>query len=179
MFRRRDVLGVLCLIPVFALVLLSCPWAEEGTIEDIGLDGLAWAFFVLYVFLRVWATLFAGGRKDRVLQQEGPYSVTRNPLYLGSFCLVLSCGAFLQSFTLLAALAILTGLYSLGVVRAEEQMLSQLFGAEYSNYLRSLHASYLVSPGIAGRGRSKWTCPRSTARPSGLRAPRFCLFSRS
>jgi protein-S-isoprenylcysteine O-methyltransferase Ste14 len=134
MFRRRDLLGILCLGPLSLLVLFSRPWAPEGSLLDVATDAIGWGCLVLYVVMRVWATLFAGGKKDRVLQTEGPYSITRNPLYLGSLFLALACCGFFQSFTLLIGVAAVYALYARGVVVAEERMLLQLFPEEYAAY---------------------------------------------
>jgi hypothetical protein len=77
-----------------------------------------------------------GGRKDRVLATEGPYSMTRNPLYVGSFFLALSCGAFLHSLVFLAGVTMLCVLYARGVVAVEEGMLGRIFPEQYPAYLR-------------------------------------------
>jgi protein-S-isoprenylcysteine O-methyltransferase Ste14 len=136
MFRRRDLLGILCLVPLSMLVLFSRPWAPEGSLLDAAADGIGWSCLVLYVVLRVWATLFAGGKKDRVLQTQGPYSITRNPLYLGSLFLALAVCGFAQSFTLLIGVAAVFVLYARGVIAAEERILLQLFPEEYPAYQR-------------------------------------------
>jgi protein-S-isoprenylcysteine O-methyltransferase Ste14 len=138
MFRRRDLLGIVCLVPVGVMVLFSRPWSPAGGLGKIAFDAAGWFFLVFYATFRIWATLFAGGRKDRILQTTGPYSITRNPLYFGSFCLAISIGAFLQSLTLLAALAVLSALYTFGVVGAEERMLLKLFPEEYPGYLAAV-----------------------------------------
>lgn len=135
-FRRRDLLGIACLVPLAGLILFSRPWSERGSGLAFLTEGLGWAFFGLYVLFRLWATLFVGGRKDRVLQVDGPYSITRNPLYVGSFFLALSCGAFLQSMLFLVGVTLACLLYAHGVVVAEEKMLADLFPNEYPEYLR-------------------------------------------
>jgi protein-S-isoprenylcysteine O-methyltransferase Ste14 len=134
MFRRRDLLGLVCLVPLSVLVLFSHPWASEGTLVDLATDAIGWFCLMMYLALRIWATLFAGGKKDRVLQTQGPYSITRNPLYLGSFFLALAVCGFAQSFTLLVGVAAVYLLYARGVVAAEERMLVQLFPEQYPAY---------------------------------------------
>jgi protein-S-isoprenylcysteine O-methyltransferase Ste14 len=120
-----------------ALVLFSsscwgdCPWGL------IVFDMLGWMAFVIYASFRLWATLYAGGRKDKILQTEGPYSVTRNPLYFGSFFLAISGALFLKSIFLLALVLGVAIFYAVGVVKSEEQFLEQLFGDQYRAYLGS------------------------------------------
>ena len=103
---------------------------------DLTTDVLAWFFFVGYVTLRLWATLYIGGCKDKELQTQGPYSITRNPLYLGSFCLAFSITLFFDSLLLLLASFFMGGIYSSWVVRAEERYLEKKFGEDYRKYCR-------------------------------------------
>ena len=82
--------------------------------------------------IRAWA---AGHiRKNQNLAVSGPYSYTRNPLYLGSF--VMGVG-----FTIVSGvwwLAILFAILFLGiylpVMRVETQELKQIFGDSFERY---------------------------------------------
>jgi len=85
---------------------------------------------------RLWATLFIGGRKDRALQTDGPYSVCRNPLYFGSFCYSISLACFLKSVTFGAAVLVVFAIYCFLVIRAEEHSLEVRFGEDFRNYCR-------------------------------------------
>src|SRR5262245_42792403 len=76
-FRWRGLLGALVLAPSAMLVMLSRPVFVSRSLEEQFLDVGGWVFFLVYVAWRLWATLFIGGRKDRELQTEGPYSVCR------------------------------------------------------------------------------------------------------
>jgi len=86
------------------------------------------------ILIRAWASGHI--RKNQNLAVSGPYSYTRNPLYLGSF--VLGVG-----FTIAAGvwwlgiifIALFLGIY-LPVMRVESGELTKLFGAEYEEYAR-------------------------------------------
>jgi protein-S-isoprenylcysteine O-methyltransferase Ste14 len=86
------------------------------------------------ILIRAWASGHI--RKNQNLAVSGPYSYTRNPLYLGSF--VLGVG-----FTIAAGvwwlgiifIALFLGIY-LPVMRVESDDLTKLFGAEYEEYAR-------------------------------------------
>jgi protein-S-isoprenylcysteine O-methyltransferase Ste14 len=87
-------------------------------------------------FLRLWA---AGHiEKGIALAQGGPYSLTRNPLYLGS--LIMAIGVFIegQAYWLLPFF----GLFFLGlyypVMKAEEQELLRGHGEKFLDYIRSV-----------------------------------------
>ncbi|MFA6583140.1 MAG: isoprenylcysteine carboxylmethyltransferase family protein [Elusimicrobiaceae bacterium] len=93
--------------------------------------------------LRVWS---AGNLyKDKALATYGPYKMTRNPLYAGSFLMALgfSIACINPQYpyrTAALILAILLGfkfVYRLQV-EAEEIHLKNLFGQDYENYKNSV-----------------------------------------
>ncbi|MBI2926001.1 MAG: isoprenylcysteine carboxylmethyltransferase family protein [Verrucomicrobia bacterium] len=86
--------------------------------------------------MRFWSTLYIGGRKRHTLIDDGPYSVCRNPLYLGSFLLALSVGLFLKSFVFAIGLAAMVLIYVMTTVPAEEKDLRAILGAAYEDYCR-------------------------------------------
>lgn len=73
-------------------------------------------------------------RKDSTLAVEGPYAWTRNPLYFGSFLMIV--GFSVMSANAVAALLLLIPfalIYS-HVMRKEEDHLKALFGGEFDAY---------------------------------------------
>jgi protein-S-isoprenylcysteine O-methyltransferase Ste14 len=107
---------------------------------------LGYALLVCGELLRVSSVGFASGA-TRTLQPGvgqlitgGPYSYTRNPLYLGNF--LISLGLCLAAwawmpwmlFVFVAAFALQYGF----IVRLEETTLAEKLGAEYSDYLRDV-----------------------------------------
>ena len=133
-FRWRGRMGVVLVAPVFVGILFSSPMVEAGSVTKLILSVAGWVFFTGYVTFRIWATLFVGCRKDSELQSEGPYSVTRNPLYVGSLCLALSAACLFQSLTLVAVVVIGSIIYALRVILAEEQVLEGIFGDAFRKY---------------------------------------------
>jgi protein-S-isoprenylcysteine O-methyltransferase Ste14 len=135
-FTHRSWIGAACLAPAGLAVIFSKPWLGEDTALALLLDFVGWLFFLAYLTMRLWSTLYVGGVKDKVLQTTGPYSITRNPLYVGGFCFALSIAFFLKS----ASLAVLTMVASIAYVRwvvgAEEEVLESIFGDSYREYKR-------------------------------------------
>jgi protein-S-isoprenylcysteine O-methyltransferase Ste14 len=81
--------------------------------------------------LRSWA---AGHlRKDESLVESGPYSWTRNPLYLGTFLTALGCAVASNEPLVVAAVFALFFLIYLPVMEQEEEHLRSLFPG-YSSY---------------------------------------------
>ena len=138
-FRHRGLLGGLLLVPLaFAIVFSKPAFAENtgGHMLALALDAAGWIFFFCYVGVRIWATLFVGGHKDRDLQTEGPYSLCRNPLYFGSLCFALAVACFLKSAVFGVALLLAFFIYFFFVVRAEEYFLELRFQEDYRDYCR-------------------------------------------
>ena len=135
-FKNRGLLGALILGPIAFGAIFSAPRLSEGEPLAWLLNAGAWTFFLLYVAIRIWATLFIGGNKDLRLQQDGPYSVCRNPLYVGSFCFAVALTCLLKSATLATGVVLAFMVYLHFVVRAEEHFLGLRFGEEFANYCR-------------------------------------------
>jgi hypothetical protein len=85
---------------------------------------------------RAWCSLYIGGRKKAEIVDTGPYSLSRNPLYLFSYVGAFGVGAQTGS--------VVMGLLFLGIamvvfyftVRREEAWLLNAFGEPYAAYMR-------------------------------------------
>lgn len=133
-FRTRGLTGGVILAPVIALVVLSKPPVSHDSVADHALEIAGWSFFLLYLVFRIWPTMYVGGRKDQELQMRGPYSICRNPLYLGSLCSALALVLFLHSLTLFLAVAVLAACYAHLVIPSEEAVLRNRFGDAFDQY---------------------------------------------
>src|SRR3984885_12612932 len=110
--------------PVAALFLVLA----KPTPRSILAGGLVAAFGLL-----VRAAAAGHLRKDEQLATTGPYSVTRNPLYLGSA--ILAAGFIIAGYSFWAGLIV--GLYFAvfyyAVIRNEEQDLRKNFGVQFDD----------------------------------------------
>ena len=99
-----------------------------------GLEAFGLALIAVCIVGRAWCSLYIGGRKKAEIVSRGPYSISRNPLYIFSFFGAFGIGAQSGSLTL----AVLFTLASLAVfyltVRREEAWLGATFGAAYAAY---------------------------------------------
>ena len=131
-------MGTVVMLVCGTLAMLSTPWPTAGTWAAVGIDALAWTVFFTGMIFRFWSTLYIGGRKLHTLACEGPYSIVRNPLYVGTFLIWLSAAIFLQSVML--AVGVLVGilLYRWLAVPAEERQLLANLGAPYAEYCRTV-----------------------------------------
>jgi protein-S-isoprenylcysteine O-methyltransferase Ste14 len=79
------------------------------------------------------------------LATEGPYSLTRNPIYTGMLGMLIATG-LIWSYG--AALVVGVGIFLVGTlirVRSEERLLRDMFGAEFDRYKRRVPA---LIPGL-------------------------------
>jgi protein-S-isoprenylcysteine O-methyltransferase Ste14 len=137
-FRSRGLVGALLGLAFGGLVVFSPPFFAEARWERIPFEILGWLTFFAGAGLRFWATLYIGGRKRLVVVSEGPYSICRNPLYVGSFLIALSVALILQSMTFLACVMFGAVFYALATVPAEERYLSRQLGEPYLHYCREV-----------------------------------------
>jgi protein-S-isoprenylcysteine O-methyltransferase Ste14 len=131
---RRLVLAVLVVVLFFALLFGQSTFPPDTPVhESIEMFG------VLLIFLgivgRLWATLYIGGRKSSEVVTGGPYSITRNPLYVFSTVAAAGVGAQIGSFSGIILFALLcAGAFHIVILR-EEKFLKEALGAPYQAYL--------------------------------------------
>ncbi|MBZ9762466.1 isoprenylcysteine carboxylmethyltransferase family protein [Mesorhizobium sp. CA8] len=131
---RRIVLAVLVVVLFCALLFGQSSFPPETWMhESIEMFG------VLLIFLgivgRLWSTLYIGGRKSAEVVTGGPYSITRNPLYLFSTVAAAGVGAQIGSFSGIILFSLLcAGAFHIVILR-EERYLKEVLDAPYQAYL--------------------------------------------
>ena len=83
---------------------------------------------------RLWCALYISGRKDSQLVTEGPYSVSRNPLYFFNFLGLLGVGFVTETLLVPAFLAACFLFLYPAVIHQEEVLLRKRFGAAFDAY---------------------------------------------
>jgi protein-S-isoprenylcysteine O-methyltransferase Ste14 len=135
-YQYRIPLTAIALVGSWFWVLATPPWIEEGEPIAWLTNAAAWGAFALGALVRIWATLWIGGRKKHTIVDDGPYRVCRNPLYVGTFAMVLGVALFLKSAVFAVALVFVWVLYAWFVVPAEERYMRGRFAAAYDDYCR-------------------------------------------
>ncbi|WP_040855887.1 isoprenylcysteine carboxylmethyltransferase family protein [Phyllobacterium sp. YR531] len=133
--RRLVIAGIIALILIVLMTIRSAwtnDWYHEY-IEDVGIG-----IIVLSILGRMWCTLYIGGRKSAEIVRLGPYSISRNPLYVFSAFGAAGIGMMTGSLTVGLALAIICCLAFHFVIRAEEGYLENTFGETYLSYKRDV-----------------------------------------
>jgi protein-S-isoprenylcysteine O-methyltransferase Ste14 len=121
------------LLLIGALLFAQPALAGDGH-ERIEVIALALVF--VCIAGRMWSILYIGSKKNGELVTEGPYSMTRNPLYVFSMVGAVGIGLFVGSFILALALGIAAYLVLAVTAEKEARHLESLFGDRYRDYAR-------------------------------------------
>jgi protein-S-isoprenylcysteine O-methyltransferase Ste14 len=134
-FRARGLAGSITGVLGAILVLISTPMVTNAW-WGLAMETAGWVVFLTGAGLRLWSTLYIGGRKEWSLVSEGPYSLCRNPLYVASLLLGLSFGLLAKSLTFMLIISATSIVYAVGTVRSEEKTLLRNLGEPYAEYCR-------------------------------------------
>jgi len=120
------------LLPLFLFTKVPA-LLQFPAVAALGLIGLLLA--ALGAFGRIWSSVYIEGHKNKEIVDQGPYSVTRNPLYL--FSLLGAFGLGLASCNPIVLILLLAAyvLYYPGVISSEEEKLRAKHGAPFEEYL--------------------------------------------
>lgn len=122
------------IVCALAFVLLGSPpkllagWPAEL------FEMLGYALLVAATLWRIWCLVFIAGSKNEELAQLGPYSIVRNPLYIGNFLGAIGFGFAVEMPYLAVVIAVVFALLYPSVVAREEARLAELFGEHYRQY---------------------------------------------
>ncbi|MHB2266932.1 methyltransferase family protein [Aliihoeflea sp. PC F10.4] len=129
---RRLVLAILIVSASLVLMIVRSSLSERAHefVEAFGLGLIGAA-----ILGRLWCTVHIGGRKSAQVVDSGPYSISRNPLYVFSAIAAVGVGAQTGSLVVAAFFGVATVAAFHIVILREERFLSEKFGTEYADYL--------------------------------------------
>jgi protein-S-isoprenylcysteine O-methyltransferase Ste14 len=137
--NNRVAIGFLfgLLLPLLALphklpFLAGLPRAVVGAGPTLWSIALGLPAAVLGAGIRTWSSGVIV--KNKQLATCGPYALTRNPLYVGSFVMGIGVTVMTGSPVLMAAVAVLFPLVYGGLVRKEEKYLLGVYGEDFLDY---------------------------------------------
>tara|TARA_R110002051_G_scaffold56413_2_gene105003 strand:+ start:547 stop:1170 length:624 start_codon:yes stop_codon:yes gene_type:complete len=126
------------LVGIIGLLALAAVTGTIGgdTLLHEGLESFGLLLIAVCIVGRAWCSLYIGGRKKAEIVDRGPYSISRNPLYVFSFMGAFGMGAQSGSITIAVLFLLITvGVFYLTVKR-EEAWLAGEFGAVYEAYMK-------------------------------------------
>lgn len=121
------------LIAVVTLAVFTRSDRGGGELHEAA-EAFGLALIIICIVGRAWCSLYIGGRKKAEIVDRGPYSVSRNPLYIFSFMGAFGIGAQTGSLTLAALFVLLAVVVFYFTVKREEAWLSEAFGQTYADY---------------------------------------------
>jgi len=120
---------------LLALLFVAPSWGRHGAVAEL-LRWSAYLALIVGVLGRVWCAAYIGGRKSQLIIDVGPYSMTRNPLYVFSFAGLLGIGLASGMLVVIALLALVFAIYYRGVVAGEELFLADRHPDEFADYVK-------------------------------------------
>lgn len=132
---RKAVLLAAIAAVVVVFVFVSSQWPEGHLVHET-LEWTGIALIALCIVGRTWCSLYIGGRKNTALVAVGPYSITRNPLYVFSIIGAAGVGAQLGSIMLAVATGAVAWIVFLVVAMQEEKYLLSVHADDYRGYLK-------------------------------------------
>jgi protein-S-isoprenylcysteine O-methyltransferase Ste14 len=118
---------------IFAAVIFSPSTTERNDLFEYS-EIVSYLLVAVATVGRLWCGIYVFGRKSKVLCQDGPYSICRNPLYVFTSLGALGVAVASNRIAVVTGFASIYCFYYFLVVKFEEKRLSQLFGREYETY---------------------------------------------
>ncbi len=131
--RRRLALWLYGLSIATILPFVGSYW-DPGSLLHESIEQVGMLLIIAAILGRAWCALYIGGRKSNELVADGPYSVSRNPLYLFSMIGVIGVGAQAGSLLLGPLLCVVVWLVFRRVIAHEEVLLTEVFGQPFKAY---------------------------------------------
>ncbi|MBU3970411.1 MAG: isoprenylcysteine carboxylmethyltransferase family protein, partial [Alphaproteobacteria bacterium] len=132
--RLRKAVLLIGILAVLALAAVSRSFGDESLFHEL-LEVAGLALIAVCIVGRAWCSLYIGGRKTAEIVQRGPYSISRNPLYVFSFMGAFGMGALTGSLTIALLFLLISVLVFTATVKREEAWLSEAFGPDYAAYM--------------------------------------------
>ncbi|MEA2061075.1 MAG: isoprenylcysteine carboxylmethyltransferase family protein [Thermodesulfobacteriota bacterium] len=97
--------------------------------------GMAISFFG--EFIQVWC--FAALDKQKTIAAKGLYAVTRNPMYIGRYFIILGAMVLTGNIFIILIYTLVYYFYMVNRVKREEKTLKNIFGTAYTDYCRHVN----------------------------------------
>lgn len=137
-FNRKSLVEKLKIVVLFALIAALIYKSQPKPL----LFGIGSVLTLVGIAIRIWA---AGHlTRDQRLAVSGPYAYTRNPFYLGRFCILIGFALMsgLQNLVVWAIFLLSLGFFFLGYMprkeRREGGRLEELFGDQFRQYRKNV-----------------------------------------
>jgi len=131
--RRKLTLRLIVVGAASVVALVQSSWPPDEWVRN-AIDAAGLWLIVGCIFGRAWCGLYIGGRKSVELVDRGPYSISRNPLYLFSCVGTIGVGLRTGSLAMGALFLVAAIIVMIPVIRVEELVMRRSFGAAFEAY---------------------------------------------
>ncbi len=131
--QRINILRVTMLLLLPVILIVPPGFGNSGPGHEI-IEAVGMLMLFAGVLGRFWAILYVGGVKNAELMTDGPFSMTRNPLYFFSTLAATGIGLMLGALSFALLLGGLIGAILWITAARESAYLRQEFGPAYDAY---------------------------------------------
>jgi protein-S-isoprenylcysteine O-methyltransferase Ste14 len=135
--RRKLSLRMLALAGILVMTLVASAGPADGDIHD-AIENIGLVLMFVCIAGRTWCSFYIGGRKVSTLVTTGPYSVTRNPLYVFSSIGAAGVGAMFGGIVFALVAGAVVVLVFLRLARREEAVLAEVHGDAFRRYCQNV-----------------------------------------
>ncbi len=139
---------------VLFVLLVSLLGKPEPMLLYIG-TGIA----ALGAAVRMWASGYV--MKNKELATTGPYAYVRHPLYVGNILLLVGFSLASSLWWSFVLMAFLLWFYYPPTISYEDNKLRGIFGEEWENWAKNIHALIPTFGKNAGSAKSAWSFRKS------------------
>ena len=113
----------------------------------------------LGIAVRMWAAGHV--KKNKVLATDGPYAYVRHPLYVGNILLLAGFSIASMLWWSYLLMAFLLWFYYPPTIAYEDSKLHDIFGEQWENWSKDIHALIPKFRNRAGTSSSEWSFKQS------------------
>ena len=113
----------------------------------------------LGIAVRMWAAGHV--KKNKVLATDGPYAYVRHPLYVGNILLLAGFSIASMLWWSYLLMAFLLWFYYPPTIAYEHSKLHDIFGEQWENWSKDIHALIPTFRNRAGTSSSEWSFKQS------------------
>ncbi|MDQ1363524.1 MAG: hypothetical protein QG652_1385 [Pseudomonadota bacterium] len=136
-------------VPLVALLgTAAMPWFFAGTI-----------LVIIGEAVRLWASGHV--RKNKMLATDGPYAFVRHPLYVGNILVLLGFSIASMLWWSYVLMVFLLWFYYPPAIAYEDKKLHSIFGEQWENWSRDIHALIPSFKSKPSQGGSEWSFRQS------------------
>jgi protein-S-isoprenylcysteine O-methyltransferase Ste14 len=135
---RIEISRIFVVALVVVIALSDSMWERQAPFISAVLFMIGCVLVGIASLGRLWCSLYIAGYKTDSLVTEGPYSISRNPLYLFSLIGAVGVGFASETITLPIVLFILFTIYYPSVIKTEEAELGKIHGDEFKTYYQNV-----------------------------------------